>query len=242
MATNQRRNTPAVPPSKERRRRKNLSPSDTMWYWATAWFHLSQRVIYLGSETTDVEGSESAVDAGMAKSFEISMRALEHADKKGPITIIMNNPGGNWYHGMAIYDRITDSPCHVTVIGTGHVMSMASIILQAADKRLLSRNATILLHSGSNGFFGHSLDFNRAADENKRILSDMEQIYLGRMIEKDPTSTLDKVRQLVQFDSYMDPTKAIRLGLADGLTPRTKHKKRRAIPPANTVITPPTPE
>lgn len=238
MPTSQRRAIPAVPPSKVRRRRNNLSPSDTMWYWTTAWFHLGQRVIYLGSETTDVEGSESSVDAGMAKTFEISMRALEHADPKAPITVVMNNPGGNWYHGMAIYDRITDSPCHITIIGTGHVMSMGSVILQAADKRLLSRNASILLHSGSNGFLGHAIDFNRAADENKRILSDMEQIYLGRMIEKDPTTTVEKVRQLLQFDSYMDPTKAIKLGLADGLTPRTKHKKKKTTTPPPTVLTP----
>lgn len=225
-----RNGSPSVPPAKERRKRKSLSPSDTLWYWTTSCFHLGQRVVYLGSETTDVEGSESAVDAGMAKSFEISMRALEYADPKGPITIVMNNPGGDWYHGMAIYDRITDSPCDVTIHATGYVMSMGSVILQAADKRLLTRNSTMLVHPGSDGFYGHAHDFARKAKESERIMNDMEQIYLGRMIEKDPTITIDKVRQLLQFDTYLDPMKAIRLGLADGLTPRTKHKRKRSIP------------
>ncbi len=240
MAPTQKRVAPAVPPAKDRRRRKNLSPSDTLWYWATAGFHLTQRTIYLGSATTDVEGNESSVDAAMAKNFEIAMRALEHADPKSPVTVIMNNPGGNWYHGMAIYDRITDSPCQVTILATGHVMSMGSIILQAGDKRLLTRNATMLIHSGTNGYVGHSHDFARAAKENDRITLDMEQIYLGRMLAKDPTMNVEKLRQMLLFDMYIDAPKAIRLGLADGLNPRTKHKKAKVAPPQPAPQTPST--
>ncbi len=240
MATTPKRAAPAVPPAKDRRRRKNLSPSDTLWYWATSGFHLTQRTIYLGSATTDVEGSESSVDSAMAKNFEIAMRAVEHADPKGPITVLMNNPGGDWYHGMAIYDRITDSSCHVTILATGYVMSMASVILQAADKRLLTRNATMMIHSGTNGFSGHSHDFVRAAKENERMTLDMEQIYLGRMLAKDPTMTIDKIRQMLLFDTFIDAPKAIRLGLADCLNPRTKHKRTKATttPPPPVPTTP----
>ena len=238
MAGTKKRTPPAAPPTPERRKRRTMSQNDMLAYWTETGFLIAKRLIYLGSVTTDVEGSESSVDAAMAKKFEIAMTSLEYFDEKSPITIIMNNPGGDWYHGMAIYDRIMDSPCHVTIHATGYVMSMGSVILQAADKRLLSRNSCVLLHYGTSGYVGHAIDTERSADESKRIRLEMEEIYLTPMLKKDPSLTLEKIREVLRFDSYLDAGKAIRLGLADGFTPRTKHRKPRAQTPT----TPPAPK
>lgn len=217
----------AAPPEKERRKRRTMSQNDMLTFWTSEGFLIPQRVIYLGSVTTDVEGNESYVDSAMAKKFEVAMRALEYFDAKSPITVVMNNPGGNWYHGMAIYDRIMDSPCPVTIHATGHVMSMGAVIIQAADKRLLTRNATVLLHYGQNGFDGHAIDHERSAEEGKRLRLEMEELFLAQMVKKDPTMTLEKLRELLRFDTFMDAAKAIRLGLADGFVPRTKHKRAK---------------
>lgn len=232
MVTKKNQGTKMMPPpDKERRKRRTMSQSDTIEFWTDEEFFVPERKIYLGSITTDVEGSESSVDAAMAKKFEKAMTVLEYFDPKGPITVIMNTYGGDYYHGLAIYDRIMDSPCFVTIQGSGPIMSMGAIILQAGDKRLLTRNATLMLHYGTSGHDGHMLNEERSAQESIRLRSLAEEIFLSQMQKKDPLVTLEKVRDLLRFDSYLDPNKAIRLGLADGLTPRTKHKKVKAPPP-----------
>ncbi len=217
---------PTVAPN-ERRKRLTMNQNDTLKLWTESGVLVPQRIIYLGSVTTDSEGNESMVDSAMAKNFEIAMRILEYLGPTAPITVMMNNPGGDYYHGMAIYDRIMDSPCHVTIHASGYVMSMGSIIFQAADKRLMTRNATMLLHYGTSGYSGHTLDHERSVDESKRLRIVMEDTYLERMLKKDPKMTRAKVHELLQFDTFLDASRAIRLGLADGLTPQFKHKKPR---------------
>lgn len=228
------------PPEKERRKRRTMSQNDMLSYWTEQGFLIAARKIYLGSITTDVEGSESSVDAAMAKKFEIAMTALEYFDPRSPITVIMNTYGGDYYHGLAIYDRIMDSPCFVTIQGTGPIMSMGAIILQAGDKRLLTRNATLMLHYGTSGHDGHMIDVERSSQESARLRQNVDEIFLNQMQKKDPSITLEKVRDLLRFDSYLDANRAIRLGLADGLTPRTKHKKAKAAPPQPAPQTPST--
>lgn len=226
-------------PPQIRRTRRTMSQNDMLTHWIESGILIPRRIIYLGSITTDVEGSESSVDAAMARKFEIAMRTLEYFDPKSPITIMMNNPGGDLYHSLAIYDRIMDSPCHVTIQATGYVMSGGSLILQAGDKRLLTRNSTVLLHYGTpSSNDDHHANADRWAEENKRLRGVMEDIYFGQMTKKDPTISREKVQQLLLFDTFMDPAKAIRLGLADGLTPRTKHRKTKPVPPPAVAQTP----
>lgn len=228
-----------IPPPKERKLRRTMSQNDMLTFWASYGIFIPSRKIYIGSTTTDVDGNESGVDSAMARSFEIQISTLEYFDDKKPITVTMNNLGGDQYHAMAIYDRIMGSPCQVIMQATGYVMSAGSIILQAADRRLLSRNATVMLHYGTSGSAGHKLDVERWADESKRLRMEMEEIYLGQMVKKDPSMNVEKLRALIQFDLYLDAGKAVKLGLADGIIPWPKHKKARPkqVPP--TTETPP---
>ena len=65
------------------------------------WYDLNldvdNRTLFMGSVGSDSEGSESGVDNFMAEYFIKGIHVLESKNDK-PITIIMNNPGGDWYH------------------------------------------------------------------------------------------------------------------------------------------------
>ena len=154
------------------------------------WFYnnldVDNRTLYVGSTTTDTEGGESGVDYEMAEYLIKGLHVLESKSDK-PITIIMNNPGGDWYHGMAMYDAIKNSPTEITIKVYGQVMSMGTIILQSATKRILQPNSRFMIHYGYNGFFGHSKSFERWGEENKRMAHVMENIYLDKIMEKDKT-------------------------------------------------------
>lgn len=177
--------------------------------------HVETRTIYMGSVESSISEGESGVETVMA---ERMIKALHLLDQKNePITIIMNNPGGDWYHGMAIYDAIKACQSEVTVKVFGMAMSMGAVILQAADHRVLAPSSKVMIHYGFAGMEGHSKTFQKWAEEFKRIDKEMELILLDRIKEKHPTFKLDDLEKLLDHDTILSAKDAINLGLADDL-------------------------
>lgn len=175
--------------------------------------YIPSRTIYMGSVESDMENGESGVEAVMA---ERVIKALHLLDQKNePITIIMNNPGGDWFHGMAIYDAIKACQSHITIKVYGMAMSMGGVILQAADKRVMMPNSRFMMHYGYMGFDGHSKTFDKWADENKRINHEMEQIFLDKMQEINPSFTLKQLQDLLDHDTIYTSQETVAAGLAD---------------------------
>ncbi len=174
---------------------------------------VSNRVLYVGSSDS-FEMEETGVDYKMAERVikGLSILATKNLD---PITIIMNNPGGEEYHGLAIYDFIRTCSCHITIMVYGQASSMGSWILQAAPERVLAPNALMLLHYGDTGFSGHSKDFVKCAEEVKRLNKLMEDAYLERIREKHPKFTRKDLKDKIKYDYYLTAKQAIKLGLAD---------------------------
>ena len=165
----------------------------------------SNRIIYIGDD--------------------ISPRTVGHAIKgltqcliasKKRINVIMNNCGGDEYEGLALYDFIKGHSKNVTITVYGQAMSMASWVLQAAERRFLAPNATLLLHYGSCGFEGTTKDMEKLGEEIKRVNELMEDCYLERIHEVKPRFTRAQLQDLIKYDKYLSAKEAIELGLADG--------------------------
>jgi ATP-dependent protease ClpP protease subunit len=158
------------------------------------WFDFNldetNRHIYLGSTTTNLEGYESGIDYQSSENFIKCIHILSNLNKK-PIIVTMNNPGGDWYHGMAIFDAIKSSGCKVTVRVFGQAMSMGSVILQAAHSREIMPSARIMIHYGTGGYIGHPKDVERWAQEGQELNILMENIYVDRMLESEVLGTAD---------------------------------------------------
>lgn len=175
--------------------------------------YLPSRTVYMGS--TFHEGEEGGVDAAMAECVIKNLHVLETLSPTSPITIVMNNPGGDEYHGAAIYDAIKSSPCRITVVARGHAMSMGSIIMQAAAERVMGANAIQMIHYGTWGVNHHSKTAWKIAIEGKRWDEWMESLYLDRIREKHPAYTIDELRKLLDHDTYLTAQQSVDLGLAD---------------------------
>lgn len=167
--------------------------------------HVQQRLLYMGDE----------VDELMAEMFLKGMALLEAAKPDGDIRIIMNNIGGDEYHGLGIYDAIDTSKCHITITAYGHAMSMGSWILQAADDRVLTPNCTVMLHYGEFKSEGGVHVVRSMNKEFERLNMLMEQTYLTRMREKDPSITPRRLRKMLEEETYLTAAEAVELGLAD---------------------------
>jgi ATP-dependent Clp protease protease subunit len=184
---------------------------------------IQKRLLYLGSLPNMME-ADPGVDFRMAERAIKGLMFLDSLQygtgkkkRTVPITIALNTPGGDVDHGLAIYDAIKSclNPVHIIVYGRAH--SMGSIILQAADRRIMAPNASIMIHYGECYIEGHPklvAKFNSQLKRNKLF---MEQLFHKKMKEKNPKISLKKVQKMLDFDTFFTPAEAIKYGLADGI-------------------------
>lgn len=177
--------------------------------------YIPGRVIYMGSEhVNDDDFSESGVEATMAERQIKNLHILDIASDE-PITIIMNNPGGDVNHGLAIYDAIRACRSHIIIKVFGHAMSMGSIILQAADERIMSENSSQMIHYGEFAVEKHAKTGYKIVDEFKRVDKWMEKMYLEKIKEKQPHFTLARLQRMLDHDTFLSAKESVELGLAD---------------------------
>ena len=164
---------------------------------------------------------EPGVEFAMANKFIKNLNALSSSDK--PIKIFMKTCGGYWEEGIAIYDAIALCPCEITIINYTHARSMSSLILQAANHRVMMPNSTFMFHEGTMDFSGTSKQFMTEAEQWKLASKTMLDIYVesmkgkGRMKEKtdkELRSWLTKQMNLKE-EVYLDAQEAVALGFAD---------------------------
>lgn len=170
--------------------------------------HLESRTIFLndGDDTGEI-------DALVARNFAKAMHLLIHQNKEKPIEIFLNSFGGCWFSGMAIYDIIQSAPCEVNITVMGSAMSMGSIILQAADKRVMYPNATLMLHEGQNSISAEAQTFHNWAKYLDDLRKQMYRIFAKRT---GKTVTFWK-RKCTGADIILTAKEAKELGLIDSI-------------------------
>jgi ATP-dependent Clp protease, protease subunit len=176
--------------------------------------HVPTRTLFMGNEDNDQEHGESGTDGAMAERVIKNLHLLE-AMNKDPVVILMDNIGGDVNHGLAIYDAIRGCESHVIIKAFGSAMSMGSIILQAADERIMSANATQMIHYGHITVEGHAKTVEKIVKDNARLDEWMERMYLEKIKIKHPDFTLAKVKKLLDHDTFLAARDSINLGLAD---------------------------
>ncbi len=175
--------------------------------------HVPTRTIYMGSMSADDDG-ESGTDFAMAEHVVKGLHLLDRANSE-PITVLMNNLGGDVVHGMAIYDAIRGCRSEITVRAVGHAMSMGSIIMQAADVRQMMPNSWFMIHYGTDSLSNHSKIVAAWARWSERFNKQMEDLYLDRIRAKHPTFSRAKLQKMLNFDSILSADETVALGLAD---------------------------
>lgn len=184
---------------------------------------LRNREVFLHNKEAE---ENPGVDYRMAISFLKNIRILETQNSQ-PITIHMQSIGGEWYSGMGIYDTIKSCKSPTKIIAYNQAESMSSIILQAADKRVLMPNCLFMCHYGSTDLSGDYLSSHNFAAIDKINMQNMVDIYAERCHKKgkyfkEREDSLSKVksyikRKMKDGDWYLNPEDAVRYGFADAI-------------------------
>jgi len=137
-------------------------------------------VIYLqGVEEGAMEdGDEPGVEYRMANRFIKNLDILTGQDDKFPIIISMKTCGGEVEEGMAMYDAIKAAPNPIVIVNYTHARSMSSIILQAANKRVMMPHSSFMVHMGDEAFFGTVKQVRTNLEWGKKFDADMFNAYV----------------------------------------------------------------
>jgi ATP-dependent protease ClpP protease subunit len=175
-------------------------------------------------ENPDEEYGEPGVEYRMANRFIRNLDILTGIDADRPITVSMKTCGGDWVEGMAMYDAILATPNPVSIVSYTHARSMSSLILQAANKRILMPHSYFMYHEGTTGHEGtpkqvrSDFEFGKHADEQ------MLNVYVAA-IKRSPgkmkgwSKSRIKTELVKQMndkeDVYLLAGEAIAMGFAD---------------------------
>ncbi len=191
--------------------------------WMEKGIDLIHRKMIVGIPQMDIN-AEGYVEFPLAANFFTGLHALEHLyeppDDGSPeapnIEIEFFSYGGDLKLSLGIYDRLMRASVPVNIYMYGPCESGGSLILQAATRRYISRNTTMMLHYGFTGDEGTS-DPRRVKEltrHHNQLMNMLVHIYYARCNH----TLLSKKRlqkDIMTIESYFDAKKCIKYGLAD---------------------------
>jgi ATP-dependent protease ClpP protease subunit len=184
------------------------------------------REIYLHSYIGEGE-EEGGIDYRSSVKFEKNLRYLNLLSLE-PILVHMHLPGGHWQDCLGMYDAIKASKANVVILAYAKAESSSSVLLQAADLRILMPNTNVLIHYGS---FSMDAEHSKAAaagiEWNERECDKMVDVFTDRCMnssiykEKNWKRMMAKKHIISQLASKCDwiltAQQAVDYGFADGI-------------------------
>ncbi|MGW3186341.1 head maturation protease, ClpP-related [Streptomyces ardesiacus] len=126
------------------------------------------------------------------------------------IDIRLNSGGGSVFEGLAIYQALRRHPANVTTYIDGIAASIASVIAMAGDRRVISRNGSMMIHEASGLTAGNSKDMREMAELLNRISQNLADVYAQRTGK----GTASSWREQMRAESWFVGAEAVEAGLA----------------------------
>lgn len=143
---------------------------------------------------------------------------LEEVSDSDTIELHINSYGGSVKEGVAIYNLLKQKKCkEIVAYVDGFAYSVASVILQAADRRVMGLGTSMLIHNMWMHISGNAQDLRKAADDLDVLMESNKQIYLERA-----TITEEELTDMMDKETYLTPEQAVEAGLADEIDGKEK--------------------
>lgn len=163
----------------------------------------------------------SAVEAKSVRECITTLTAWSRQAPGCDIDLIINSPGGDILAGFALVDFLLElrhKGHKITTIALGIAASMAAVVLQAGDVRVMGPNAILLLHEGSLGVVG---SWGEAEDRMvlmTKLQSRIFSLFAERAMVVNPKTTVAFLRKHAKrTDWFLTSDEAVALGLVDAV-------------------------
>lgn len=131
-----------------------------------------------------------------------------------PITITINSQGGVVIDGFALIDyiqRLRREGHHIKMVGLGLVASMAAVILQMGDERVITKHSWMLIHEVRGVAEGSFSEMEDDIRFNKRL----QEQALDILAQHSQWNRKDIQRKWKRRDCWLDAGEALAAGFVD---------------------------
>ena len=157
------------------------------------------------------------VDSVRESSVQKCVSTLESWSRRAPgqdFTIVMDSPGGSVIDGFHLVDTLEDLKAKghsITIDVRGMAASMGGIILQAADRRVMSKRAFILIHEISSLAHGSASDI----EDELKFIKRLQEKSLDLLASRSSMSSAQIARKWKRRDWWLDADESLKLGFVD---------------------------
>lgn len=139
-------------------------------------------------------------------------KAGVNAEKRRPITILLDTPGGDTMEGLTVYSVLKTSQTPIRVVTLSKCASIGMVIMLGANRgeRYAFKNSTFLIHDGYVAY-GDSLNKTQDTLEYNKKLDDRYRDAI--LANTNISSELYEVKKRVEW--YISAEEALELGLID---------------------------
>ena len=137
---------------------------------------------------------------------------IEEIKTKSNINIHINSVGGDFYAGLAIYNRLKSLNSNITTINDGLAASAASIIFQAGKTRKMNSGSNLMIH-GVSGFLYDYYNIEQLRTIIKQF-SAHNNAAIGVYSERSG-KTKEECKSLMNGETWLTGQEAVDAGLAD---------------------------
>lgn len=130
------------------------------------------------------------------------------------ITIYMNTQGGSVFDGNTLLNtmkQLRASGHRISIYGSGCVMSLGAILLQAGDERVLDKDTVFMIHSQS-GMVGGSME---DRDDQTKMLKGVQDRHLAFLAERSNLTVRQIKAKSRRKDWYLSAEDALQYGFCD---------------------------
>lgn len=142
-----------------------------------------------------------------AKYFRDQLEAIPDADT---IELHINSNGGSVKEGVAIYTQLKQKSCKKIGYVDGVAYSVAFLILQACDERIMGLGTSALVHNMWMSVDGNAKELRKAADDLDVLMESNRKIFLER-------SNLEEQQliDMMEAETFLTPDQCLEYGLID---------------------------
>jgi ATP-dependent Clp protease protease subunit len=114
------------------------------------------------------------------------------------INVYLNSPGGDVFAGITIGNILERHKALVSITVDGIAASIASVLLQKGDERIINNNAMVMVHNPMTIGFGYASDFRKIADDLDKVSETIITTYKNR-VNIDDNETFMTAKEALKF-------------------------------------------
>jgi ATP-dependent protease ClpP protease subunit len=133
------------------------------------------------------------------------------------IRILVNTPGGSIFDGNVLISTIKDlqrKGHDFTIKGAGAVFSFGAVLLAVGDRRILDKDAVVMIHSLQAMGQGLTGGMESVADQTE-MLRQVNNRLLGTLADRSNLSREKLEEMTLRKDLFLSATEALKYGFCD---------------------------